>query len=259
MSKMTDRLDNSNIVNLVKQNYENKQKLRIPPVLIKLPSNGMIYPESSPLRSGAVEMRYMTAYDEDILSNSTYITAGVVFDKLLESLIVTPGVRVEDISISDREGLIIAARIHGYGNKYPVTVTDPQTKKELQREIDLSKLNFKPFKLVSDENGEFEYIVSQTNDKLKFKFITGELSKKIDPEHTVTGIMENSIMEVNGNRDKNFISDYIKYEMPALAAKEFRRYISENMSGLDFNVEFEGEDGSTFIAGFQLGADLFWF
>ena len=83
-NKMTDRLDNSNIVNLVRQNYENKQKLRIPPVLVKLPSSGLLYPEASPLRAGSVEMRHMTAYDEDIFSNSTYIAAGVVFVKLLE-------------------------------------------------------------------------------------------------------------------------------------------------------------------------------
>ena len=259
MSKMTDRLDNSNIVNLVRQNYENKQKLRIPPVLVKLPSNGLIYPTSSPLREGSVEMRYMTAYDEDILSNSTYITAGVVFDKLLESLIVTPGVHVDDISMSDREGLVIAARIHGYGNKYPVTVIHPKTNKELSREIDLSKLNFKPFKLVPDDMGEFEFNVSQTGDKLKFKFLTGDITKKLDPERAISNLMENTITEVNGNRDLNYISDYIKYEMSAGAGREFRKYMVEHMPGLDFTVEFEGEDGSTFRTGFQLGSDLFWF
>jgi hypothetical protein len=259
MSKMTDRLDNSNIVNLVRQNYEQKQKLRIPPVLIKLPSNGLIYPESSPLRAGSVEMRYMTAYDEDILSNSTYITAGVVFDKLLESLIVTPGIDVNDIAMSDRDGLVIAARIHGYGSKYPVNITDPKTNKELQREVDLSKLNFKPFTLIPDERGEFDYIIPQTDTRLKFKFVTGDISRKIDPAHAISILMENTIMEVDGNRDKNYIADFIKFELPAIAGREFRKYMIENTPGLDYNVEFEGEDGSTFKAVFLVGTDLFWF
>ena len=259
MSKMTDRLDNSNIVNLVRQNYEQTQKLRIPPVLIKLPSNGLIYPESSPLRAGSVEMRYMTAYDEDILSNSTYITAGVVFDKLLESLIVTPGIDVNDIAMSDRDGLVIAARIHGYGSKYPVNITDPKTNNELQREVDLSKLNFKPFTLIPDERGEFDYIIPQTDNRLKFKFVTGDISRKIDPAHAISILMENTIMEVDGNRDKNYISDFIKFELPAIAGREFRKYMIENTPGLDYNVEFEGEDGSTFTAVFLVGTDLFWF
>lgn len=258
-NKMTDRLNNTNIANLLRQQYEAKQKIKIPPVLIQLPSRGLIYPEHSPLRNGAVEMRHMTAYDEDILSNSTYITTGIVFEKLLESLIVTDGVNIEDIAIADREGLIIAARIHGYGNKYPVSVIDPSTGESINREVDLSKLNFKPFNLIPDENGEFDYTVSLTNDNLKFKFITGDISKKIDPSRAISILMENTITEVNGDRDKNFISEYIKYEMPASSARAFRQYMSSNMPGLDFNVEFEGEDGSTFTAGFQLGPDLFWF
>jgi hypothetical protein len=259
MSKMTDRLDNSNLVNLVRQNYEAKQKLRIPPVLVKLPSNGLIYPESSPLRSGTIEMRHMTAYDEDILTNSTYINAGIVLDKLLESVIVTPGVDVDDISSTDKDGLIIAARIHGYGKDYPVIVKDPKTNKELQRNVDLSKINFKPFNLIADENGEFEYKITLTDDTIKFRFITGKLSKKIDPERAISNLMENTIMEINGNRDKNYISDFVKYEMTAGAGREFRKYLTDNMPGLDFKMQFEGEDGSTFETGFQVGADLFWF
>jgi hypothetical protein len=257
-TKMTDRLD-QNIINLARQQYESKQRLRIPPVLVKLPSNGLIYPESSPLRAGVLEMRHMTAYDEDILTNSTYITSGVMFDKLLESLIVTPGINVEEISPTDREGLVISARIFGYGSNYPVLVTDPKTGKQLERTVDLSKLNFRPFDLIPDENGEFEYTIDQTSDKLRFRFITMELSKKIEPNHAISQLMENTIMEVNGIRDKNYIAEYIKYEFPAGPAREFRKYMIDRLPGLDFNVEFEGEDGSTFTSTFQLGADLFWF
>jgi len=257
-TKMTDRLD-QNIINIARQQYEAKQRVKIPPVLVKLPSNGLIYPESSPLRAGSVEMRHMTAYDEDILTNTTYITAGIVFDKLLESLIVTPGINVQEISPSDREGLIISARIFGYGSSYPVSVIDPKTGKTLDRTIDLSKLNFRPFNLKPDENGEFEYIVNQTSDKLKFRFITIELSKKINPDRAISQLMENTIMQVNDIRDKNQIAEYIKYEMPASAAREYRKYMIENLPGLDFNVEFEGEDRSTFMSTFQVGTELFWF
>ena len=66
-------------------------------------------------------------------------------------------------------------------------------------------------------------------------------------------------MEINGNRDKNIIVDYIKFDMRALDAKKFRSYISDNLPVLDLTVQFEGEDGGTFDAMFQLSADLFWF
>ncbi len=235
-NNVSSRLQNQDLVRLAQQNYEKQQRVKVPPVVITLPSKGLIYPESSPLRSGKVEMRHMTAYDEDILSNSNYLKTGVVFDKLLESLIVTPGVHVDDISPVDREGLLISARIYGYGKMYPVLLTDPKTNNTIEREIDLSKLNFRPFTLQPDENGEFEYRTS-TDDVLKFRFLTFALTKNIDPERAVSDLMLASIQQVNENRDKNYISEYLKFEMLALDARTFRNYLAEHIPGIDFSVE----------------------
>ena len=145
MSNVSSELRNLDLINAAKQQYEKQQRTKVPPIVVVLPSKGLIYPESSILRQGSVEMRYMTAYDEDILTNATYIKTGVVFDKLLESLVVSPGVNVNDISATHRDGLIISARIHAYGNLYPVTVTDPKTQNSINRDVDLSKLKFKKF------------------------------------------------------------------------------------------------------------------
>ena len=82
-NKVTTRLGNNDLVNIARQQYENTQKIKIPSVIVKLASGGKIYPKTHPLHSGQIEMRYMTAYDEDILTNTSYITEGVVFDKLL--------------------------------------------------------------------------------------------------------------------------------------------------------------------------------
>jgi hypothetical protein len=141
---------------------------------------------------------------------------------------------------------------------YPVLLTDPKTNNTIEREIDLSKLNFRPFTLQPDENGEFEYRTS-TDDVLKFRFLTFALTKNIDPERAVSDLMLASIQQVNENRDKNYISEYLKYEMLALDARNFRNYLSEHIPGIDFSVEVEGEDGGTFKAMFQIGSDLFWF
>ena len=111
MSKVTDRLDNKQIIELAKQQYEqNKKTSKFPANIINLPSLGKVYEKSSPLRHGQIEMRHMTAYDEDILSNSSYINEGVVFDKLLEALIITPGIHPNDFVAGDKEWAIISAR-----------------------------------------------------------------------------------------------------------------------------------------------------
>jgi hypothetical protein len=79
MSNVSTRVSNNNLIELVKQNYEKTQTSKIPGSIIELPSKGLVYPESSPLRSGTVEIRYMTAYDEDILTNGSYIKQGRKF------------------------------------------------------------------------------------------------------------------------------------------------------------------------------------
>ncbi len=59
-----------------------ENKLKIPTEVVDLPSQGLVYPESSPLSSGKIEMKYMTAREEDILTNQNYISNGTVIDKL---------------------------------------------------------------------------------------------------------------------------------------------------------------------------------
>jgi hypothetical protein len=258
MSKVTDRLDNQTIIELAKKQYETQQRSKVPGYTVKLPSSGVVYPESSPLRSGVVEMRHMTAYDEDILTNSSYIRDNIVLEKLVESLLIT-SVSVDDIIPTDLEAMVIAARIYGYGKQYPVTVTIPGTTNQVKREIDLSLLKFRNFELRSDEHGEFSYNVPGTGDKLKFRYLTNGLAKQIDPEKPIASFLSKCICDINGDRSINVIEDYIKYSFMASDSKEFRQYVINNRSGMVFDVEFEGEKGSTFTTGFQLGSDLFWF
>ena len=100
MAKHTDRYDNDNLINLAKQKYETSQRSTLPTEIVYLPSKGKIYPKSSPLSEGKLEMRYMTAYDEDILTNTSYLEDGITLDKLLEALIIT-NVNVNDIALVD--------------------------------------------------------------------------------------------------------------------------------------------------------------
>jgi hypothetical protein len=249
---------NQDIIALAKQQYEQTKRNTIPTEVISLPSAGKIYPESHPLRSGQLEMRYMTAYDEDILTNLSYIREGIVLDKLIESLIITPGIDADTIAQADKDALIIQARILSYGPEYPVQVTDPETGKTYERTADLTKLTFLPFELQADQNGEFDY---QVNDKftLKFSFLTNRESKKITDERTISNTLQGLIKQINASRSTTDIENFIRYEFLARDAKRFREFVQANTPGVNLELEFEGEQGGTFKSKFQIGSNFFWF
>jgi hypothetical protein len=251
MSTHTTKID-SNIIDIAKQRYESKQRGKLPTIIAPLASGGKIYPESHLLHSGKIEMRYMTAYDEDILTNATYMREGVLFDKLLESIIVSD-INVKDISTYDKNGLIVNARVLSYGSEYPVMVTDPNTNKQVERIIDLTKIRFRPFNVDADVNGEINYKVGDRT--LKFSY-----NNNLDiAETTVTEMLEQIITQIDETRSKTDIANFIRYEFMAKDSKAFRMFYIQNMPGLDLTYEFEGENGGTFEAGFQFGPDLFWF
>ena len=151
MAKHTDRYEDQHLINLATNQYEQQVKSTLPSEIVHLPSGGKIYPENHPLRDGTLSMRYMTAYDEDILTNPSYLKDGILLDKLLEALITTPGIDVNDIAEVDKDALIVSARILGYGAEYPVTVQDPKTKISLDRVVDLKSLKHKPFKIKTNK------------------------------------------------------------------------------------------------------------
>ena len=252
---VTDRLSDKNLIELAKQQYENTKRSTIPSEIVELPSKGKVYPKSNPLSKGSVEMRYMTAYDEDILTNVSYIRAGTMFDKLLTSLITEP-VDIDNIISADKDALIIAARVHGYGANYNVIVTDPKTNTKLERTLNLSKLKQRNFDLQGNDAGEFEYVADGID--IKFRFLTKKQIDAISAEHINSDFLKQSIVECNGTRDVEEIEKFIMYQMTPKESRDFRMYVNNNMPGLLLEAEFEGETGGTFKAGFQLGSDLFW-
>ena len=250
MSKMTEQYSNQNLINLAKQQYEQKQANTVPTEIIKLTSNGNVYPENHILRSGKIEMRYMTAYDEDILTNPSYINEGVVLNKLIDALIVSD-VKFEDLAMIDKDGLILSARILSYGTEYPVVITDPKSKKILKRTIDLSKIKHSKLEIVSDENGEFSY---SSND-ITLKWIFPKIKDEFD---SISKFLSLIITQVNDSREQSEIDDFIRYKFFITDSKKFQNYVIDNTPTTLMEYEFEGEDGGTFKAGFPIGPDFFW-
>ena len=149
-----------------------------PTEIVDLPSKGYFYPETSPLSSGKLELKYMTAKEEDILTSQNLIKQGTVIDILLQSLIVDKTVKVEDLLIGDKTAIMVAARILGYGKDYDFTYDGEEQK------VDLTTL--KPIELDESQlkkgSNQFEYVLPKSERKITFKLLTGKDEKNIDAE-----------------------------------------------------------------------------
>ena len=187
---LTDDYQQSNkeVVESIKQAYET-QKLKehnFPTEIIELPSRGLIYSKDNPLSSGKVELKYMTAKEEDILTTQSYIKDGSVLDKLFQSLIVSNGngepIKYVDLSVGDKNAIMIASRILGYGKDYEVEITDPFTNKKQKEIIDLTQFENKEYdgsaQLELNKN-EFEFELPASKRKITFMAMTESKERKV--------------------------------------------------------------------------------
>ena len=142
-----------------------KQQQQFPAEEVTLPSKGLLYPEDSPLRKGIIEMKYMTAREEDILTNPNLIENGTVIDKLLESLIVTP-INYNELLTGDKDAILIAARVLGYGNEYSFEYRGEDIT------VDLNEVKDKPLdeSLVIEGKNEFSFTLPISKKDITFKF-----------------------------------------------------------------------------------------
>jgi len=240
-----------------------ENKLNIPTEVIELPSKGLIYPEDSPLSSGKLEMKYMTAKEEDILTNQNYIQKGVVLDELVKSLIVTPGVKYEDLIIGDKNALLVAARILGYGKDYTFNYSGEE------QIVDLSAIDNKPLNESLFKKGvnEFNYTLPSTDIKITFKLLTGHDEKKINSElEGLRKINKNNspelstrlkymITSVEGNTESKAIREFVDNHFLARDSRAFREYIKEVQPDVDLTFFPDGSDSKVNI---PVGLSFFW-
>ena len=145
-----------------------ENKPMFPTEEVTLPSKGLIYPQDNPLAKGVLEMKYMTAKEEDILTNESYIKNGSVIDKLLEALIVTP-INYNDLIVGDKNAIMIAARVLGYGKDYTFELDGEE------HTVDLTEVKDKLMKeehLQEKGKNEFEFTLPTVKKSITFKLIT---------------------------------------------------------------------------------------
>ena len=184
---------------------------KFPTEVIDLPSGGKVYIKDSPLSSGKLELKYMTTREEDILMSENLIKKGIVIDKLLDSLIVTKGVKQQDLVLGDKNAVLVAARILAYGPEYTAEVTNPKNQEEtVNHTFDLSQCPFKELsKDVDYTDNSFNYTTDIGKNKIKFKLLTGveealiekdlKQSAKYGYSTDITTRLRYTITEVDGD------------------------------------------------------------
>jgi len=240
---------------------DNQQKMSLPTETIELPSKGLIYPKENPLSSGTLEMKYMTAKEEDILTNQNLIQNGTVFDKLLKSLIVSK-VDFDDITIGDKNAILIAARILGYGKDYQIKYAHPVTGQVEDIVIDLSLLKNKEIDYSLYQNlNEFSFVLPQSKNEITFKVLTHRDERLVEEElkslkkanlfGEITTRLRHAIVAINGSREAKDIRDFVNNYMLATDSRALREHMRKVTPDLDLSFTFVGSDGYT-----EEGVDL---
>jgi len=220
--------------------------LDIPFELVPLPSNGKIYHHGSTLYGkDSIEIRPMTAREEDILTSRALLKKGTVVTELIKSCLVDKSVNPLDLVAGDRNALMVAIRITGYGSEYSAEVECSDCGDKNPHEFNLSELPIKRLEInpIIDGQNLFEFVLPYTKKKIHFKFTTGkdeeelstlqEKQKKlgIKTDSIVTLALQNAIVSIDGIEDRLKITNFVK-NMPARDSLALRNYIRENEPGV---------------------------
>jgi len=245
----------------------------IPTQQIPLPSKGVVYPEGHALHGRQIiEIRAMTAREEDILTSRALIKNGTVITKLIESCLVDKTINVRDMLSGDRNAIMVGVRITGYGQSYNVETECQECEAKQESEFDLAALPVKALTIepVSTGVNEFEYMLPLSKKRVRFKFLTGadeeDISRTAERlkrrgftnESLVTTRLKYSILSIDGITDRSVIANAID-RMPAQDSAGLRGYINKHEPGVDMTQEVACNScGCTDDIAMPLGATFFW-
>ena len=242
-----------------------QKKTQFPAEEVTLPSKGLLYPEDSPLRKGIIEMKYMTAREEDILTNPNLINNGTVIDKLLESLIVTP-INYNELLTGDKDAVLVAARVLGYGSDYIFEYRGEKIT------IDLNNIEDKPLdeSLVIEGKNEFTFTLPTSKKEITFKFLTHGDEQSIQKElkglkkvnknvsSDLTTRLKHIVTSIDGDYEKKTIREFVDNEFLARDARELRNYIRKIQPSVDLSYDYEDQSDNITTIDIPVGIGFFW-
>ncbi len=245
-------------------------EIKLPTEMVSLPSQGLLYPETSPLSKGQIEMKYMTAREEDILTNTNYIRQGTVIDKLLQSLIVSP-INYDELLIGDKNAILVAARILGYGKDYQFKYNNERGQ-EIEATVDLSTLKEKEIdnSLFKKGVNEFSFELPKSGNVVTFQLLTHGDEKKIEGEikglqkvnpngsFDVTTRMKYIITSINGSREQKDIREFVDKMLLAPDARALREYYAKIQPDIELKYYPEDENYTGEGINIPVSINFFW-
>tara|TARA_R110001592_G_scaffold52153_3_gene159820 strand:- start:1823 stop:2686 length:864 start_codon:yes stop_codon:yes gene_type:complete len=284
MSKITDNypgkeLSTDELKQQLVQDSEikNAKELKFPTEIIDLPSKGLLYPKGHPLAAGKVEMKYMTAKEEDILTSQNLIQKGVVIDMLLRSLIVGNGegerIDYDDLVLGDKNAIMVAARVLGYGADYKIDITCPACGVKSSEVVNLADLENKIIDGYPENENKFEYKLPLSKRVLTFKVlshrdeavITEAVKRKkkqtrsSQVSYELTSRLKQMIIAVDGEEDRNEINSFVENEFISRDSLSFRKHLDSVTPDVDMTYFFECKEcGHEEQLSIPLTVEFFW-
>jgi hypothetical protein len=224
-----------------------------PSHFVDLPSGGKFYPNGHPLKDkDTIEIRFMTAKEEDILTSRSLLKKGIAIDRMLESVLVDKSITLEDMLIGDKNALIVGARITGYGESYETKVQCPSCGANVRHDFDLSnvKLN-KPDPEIEKqllETGTFKVVLPITKLEVEVRLLRGKDEKVLSKiaeerkaakqeESSITDQLRLLVVSINGERDRSLVERFVAM-CPAGDAKHLRKVFADNVPNIDLTQKF---------------------
>ena len=249
----------------------------VPTEIVPLPSEGRLYPPDHPLHGkDTIEIRHMTAKEEDILSSQSLIKRGQAVDRMLQNILIDDTIDVNTLLVGDKNALMYAARITGYGANYPATVTCVSCTEKYDWDFDLSKYD-ECFTGPSDTDtgasytgrGTIEVVLPVTKAVLELRALTGAdeafITKSAEmkrnqnlPETGLTDLLKLMVVSANGVVDKGLLSNFINL-LPAADARHIRRVYKNIMPNVSFTQETQCHNcGYVSKVEVPITGDFFW-
>lgn len=246
-----------------------------PTEFVDIPSKGFYYPENHPLhKKDSIEIKYMTAKDEDILTSKSYLKKGIAIDKLLQNVIVNKSIDVNSLLSGDKNAIIIAARTTGYGASYQTKINCPACGASGQIDFDLDE---EPRMTGSEEvegvedNGDGTFVATTPRGSIpvKMRLLDGSSEKKLlklttnkkknnQPESTLSDQLRMAIVSVGGQEDQMMINMFIR-SLPASDARYLRDVYSKKMPNVELKHNYECQScGHEQELEVPLTSDFFW-
>ena len=250
-----------------------KQESKYPTEIIELPSKGYFYNSGDPLSKGVVELKMMTAKEEDILTNESFIKKGVVLDRLLESLIIDKTININNLITGDKNALFIAARRLAYGDSYgPVEVGCKNCREICKPIINLGEIHTKEYNFDDKQRGvnSFDFVLPNAKRNVKLKILTNADDANIDLElkslqkvskasSEVTTRLKYMIIAVDDNTDKAYIRNFVDSELLSRDSIELRKFVRDISPDVDMTFNFTCEHCQTQErVGVPMTVQFFW-